>query len=86
MMPGIQVQEFNLPAISDKLKNKTGAEGYSYKYFKADMDDLGGMSALEDIMTKGTNGSGEVVLLERSQFTFMDRCFQIVQFLKKNPE
>lgn len=86
MLPGINVQEFTLPPMADKLKNKTGLEGFSYKYFKADMDDLEAMMTLQEIMTKGTNGSGEVLIVDRSQFTFMDRCFQIIQFLQKNPE
>lgn len=85
-LPGITAQEYGIPAIADRLKNKKELEGYSYKYIKADMDDLAAMSELELIMTQGINGSGDVVILNKDKYTFMSQCFLIIEYLLKNAE
>ncbi len=86
MLPGFVAQEFTVPPMADKLKNKSGTEGYSVKYIKADMDDLGAMSDLELIMTGGVNGTGDIIILKEESFTFMTQRFICVQYLTKNPE
>jgi hypothetical protein len=85
-IPGLTTQEFALPAMADKLKNNKDMQGYTVKYIKADMDDLGAMSDLSSILTRGIDGSNEVVILNQSSFTFMTQMFQIVQYMEKNPE
>ena len=61
-------------------------KGTPLKYIKADMDDLAAMSELQTILTQGLTGSGEIVILDRDKFTFMDRMFLIVNYAEKNPD
>lgn len=86
MLPSIMTQELPIPGIADKLKNKNDYDGYSYKIFRADMDDLEDMSMLQTILTRGTCGSGEVVILERDKHFFMQSMYLIVGYLEKNPD
>lgn len=86
MMPGINVQEFSLPPMADKLKNKNEYSNYSVKYIKANMDEMGDMGALQEILTRSINGSGDIVVLSRDKFAFMDKMFLIVEYLEKRPD
>ena len=79
-------QELPIPAMADKLKNKNDYDGYTYKIFRADMDDLEDMMKMQEILTKGTCGSGEVVIFERDKHFFMQSMYLIVGYLEKNPD
>lgn len=86
MMPGIMTQEYPVPSISDKMKNKSELDGYSYHILKAEADDPVAMSELQLILTRSINGTGDVVLMDKDKFTFMDRYFIVLTYLEKNPE
>jgi hypothetical protein len=86
MFPSIVTNELSLPAMAPSQQSRTGLEGYTIKYIKADMDDLAAMSELQTILTQGLTGSGEIVILDRDKFTFMDRMFLIVNYAEKNPD
>lgn len=86
MLPGFTAQEFALPAMANGLKNKNEMSGYVVKYIKADMDDVTDMSELSLILTKGIDGSGDVIILNQGSFTFMTQMFQIVQYAERRAE
>jgi hypothetical protein len=59
---------------------------YAVKYLKADIDDAASMLQVSSIETKALHaepGREEVVLIDKSSFTFMDRYFIIIKFLEK---
>lgn len=78
-------QEMPIPAMADRLKNKTGLEGYSIKYLKADLDDLEDLCRLQDLETRGIQGDS-IVLLSRDKHSFMNTYSIILQYAEKNPE
>jgi hypothetical protein len=84
-LPGLMTREFALPAVTDKLKNKNEWDGYSVKYYKADLDDLEDISMLQEIETRGLAGD-QIVILSFDKFTFMSNYYVIVRYMEKNPE
>jgi hypothetical protein len=55
---------------------------FRVRYGKFDLDDMGSVSDLEIIETKGLKGE-DVVVLNKDKFAFMDKMFIIVVYLEK---
>lgn len=86
-IPAMMINEFKVPAMADGLRNgPADLVGYQVKYCKADMDDLTETSALQEIETRGLNPNGNVVLLNRDKFTFMDKYFIVLQYMERAPQ
>lgn len=79
----IEARTFEMPGISDKMNPSKGLEGYSVKYFKADLDDEGDLLELQRIETDGIRGDN-VVILTKDKFTFMERYFLVVSYMERN--
>ena len=72
--------------MGDKLKNKSNGDGYTVKYFKADMDDVVEMAELSMIVTKSIQSDGDIILLSKDKYTFLERMFLVVEYMERNPE
>jgi hypothetical protein len=55
---------------------------YAVRYLKANLDELDQRIELETIETKGIRGD-DVVIIQRQNFTFMDKMFMVVTYLEK---
>ena len=75
---------FSLPGISEKLGDNgmPKIDGYSVKYFKADLNEVSDVMTLQQIETQALKGD-EIVLLDRDKFTFMEKMFIIVRYMEK---
>lgn len=79
----LPTSDIGIPSLTQK--GASGFEDYSVKYIKADLDDLGDVTTLQEIETRGVRGDG-IVLLSRTSFTFNFQCFIVLQYLEKNGE
>lgn len=55
---------------------------YAIKILKVNLDDPSEKTDLEIITTKSISGKGEIIIVERDKFTFMDKYFMIVTYLE----
>ena len=79
----MDLQNFVMPAISERVNTSKALQDYSVKYFKADMDDQGDILELQRIETEGLKGDN-IVLLSKDKFTFMDHYFIVISYMEKN--
>jgi len=84
-MPGMMTEELSMPGITDKLGGNAQKylQGYSVKYGKFDLDDLGDLTSLSDIETRAIRGD-DIVLLTKDKMGFMTQYFVIISYLEKN--
>lgn len=82
-LPEVKPEDFSIPGMTGRQVQGFDASKYSVKYFKADLEDLGDLTMLQEIETKGIRGD-KVLILNRDKFTFMDKYFVIVQYMEKN--
>lgn len=58
---------------------------YRVRYGKYDLDDMGAVSELELVETRGLEGK-EIVVLNKDKMSFMDKMFLILTYLELKQE
>jgi hypothetical protein len=78
----IVANDMVMPGMSSKLTGNKVMQNYSVKYMKADLDDMGQMAVLEEVETRAIRGD-DIVLVEKSNYVFLERYFIILKYLEK---
>jgi hypothetical protein len=82
----MKVETISLPGFGGGASNDTfNPDQWRVRYSKHDLDDPGAIAELEIIETRGLKGE-EIVVLNKSSFSFMDKMFMIVTYLEKITE
>lgn len=76
----IKQDEINLPGFGPAPKNSM--DKYAVRYCKANLDEIDQRMELEGIETRGLKGE-EIVIIQRQNFTFMDKMFIVLTYLEK---
>jgi hypothetical protein len=77
-------QEANgMPGITPTVGVAKTFQGYSAKVMKVDLEDLGDVATLENVLTRGMT-TDEIIVLERDKFTFMDKYYVVITYMEKN--
>jgi hypothetical protein len=82
----MRTEDIGMPGISGKLDGTKKLQSYVVKYYKANLDEPVDMLELSNIETKAIRakpGDEEVVLMDKTNFSFMDKYFVIIKYLEK---
>ena len=79
----MKTEDIGLPSL---VGSKGTMDDYVVKYYKADLNDPVDMLSLCDIETRAIRakpGKEQVVLIEKTTFSFMDKYYIIIKYLEK---
>lgn len=79
-MAELKTEEISIPGFGPIAKKST--DSYAVRYCKANLDEVDQRMALEEIETRGLKGE-EIVIIQRQNFTFMDKMFMVLTYLEK---
>lgn len=79
----MQTTDISLPGMIKSTASEF--DNYSVKYHKADLEDLGDVTLLQEIETRALRGDG-IVVLTRNTFTFNFQYFVVIQYMERNGE
>ena len=71
---------------SGKSNNKQTMDRYVVKYLKTDIDDAAGLLELSSVETRALRADAkdpEIVLIDKSSFTFMDHYYIILKYIQR---
>lgn len=82
----MKVETLSLPGFGGGASaSAIDPNGFRVRYGKYDLDDMGSITELEIIETRGLFGK-DIVVLSKDKFVFMDKYFLIVTYLERITE
>jgi hypothetical protein len=76
----LKENEMSLPGFGPQAKDDMSK--YAVRYLKANLDEADQRIELETVETKGIRGE-DIVIIQRQNFTFMDKMFMVLTYLEK---
>ncbi len=78
----MKVENISIPGFGQQTNSgKFDPLKYRVRYGKYDMDDMGAVSELEIVETKGLTGI-EIVVLNKDKYTFLEKYIMVVCYLE----
>lgn len=78
-----KAEEAVMPSMVPSKAKENPLDGYVFRIYKGCIGEAGDILFLEDLYTKAMTGSGEVVIYDRSSWTFQDQMYVVVTYAEK---
>lgn len=77
----------SIPGLAPGSKGKTENpfDGYKVKILKCNLDEPGELLTLTTLMTRGIDGTGNVIIKDVDKYSFQSSFFVILTYLEKQP-
>lgn len=79
-----KIDPVTIPGFAPSAKG-FDVDKHRVRYSKIDLDDLGSIAELEILETRALRNQG-VYILSKSNMTFMDKYYVIVQYIERDPD
>lgn len=77
----VKIENISIPGFGPQNQNDFNVDKYRVRHVKIDCDDPGALAELDILETKGLKGE-EIVILNKTGWSFLDKYLMIVTYLE----